>query len=61
MSKIKKGLVKPTTMRFPPELKARVKSQAARENRTFANLAITLIREGLARRRPGKAETDVLA
>lgn len=55
MSKNKRGAVHPTTMRIPPELKNRVKVQADRENRSATNLVVTLIREGLARRRPGKA------
>lgn len=51
MIKTKKGPTKPTTMRIPDDLRARLQVQAEKENRTETNLVVTLIKEGLERRK----------
>jgi predicted transcriptional regulator len=48
MSKAKKEVPKkpsPDTLRLPDDLKKKIKDQAEKENRSFSNMVITILKE----------------
>lgn len=50
-----------TTMRLPPDLKARIKQEARREGRSASNLTRLMLEEGLARRQRRRNRTTAAA
>jgi hypothetical protein len=52
---------KPVNMRFDPDLLARARLQAVRENRTLTNFIETVVRQRVAEARPDTGSSDVPA